>query len=68
MHLTDLKLRALPFEDGQRDYPDDATTGLSVRVGKRTKTFMLMLRNPRRRITVGHYPDLHPIARQRTRA
>jgi hypothetical protein len=47
MHPTDLKLRSLPFETRQRDYPDDATTGLSVRVGKRTKTFMLMLRIPR---------------------
>jgi hypothetical protein len=40
MHLTDLKIRAFPFEDGQRDYTDHAMGGLSVRVGKRGKTFM----------------------------
>ena len=45
MHLTDLKLRALPFADGQRDYNDDAVTGLFVRVGKRSKTFMLTIRS-----------------------
>jgi hypothetical protein len=67
MHLTGLKLRALPFEDGQRDYPDDATIGLSVRVDKRTKTFTLMPRNPRRRVTLGRYPDL-TLSRARERA
>jgi hypothetical protein len=69
MHLTDLKLRSLSSGDGQRDYPDDAITGLSVRVGKRTKTFMLSLRKPRRRrVTLGHYPELSlSQARERAR-
>ncbi len=60
MHLTDLKLRALPLEDGQRDYTDDAVTGLFVRVGKRGKTFMLTIRSStsRWRVKVGQYPDL----------
>ncbi len=60
MHLTDLKLRALPFEDGQRDYADDAVSGLSVRVGKRSKTFMLLIRSgtSRTRLKLGQYPDL----------
>jgi integrase len=60
VHLTDLKLRALPFEEGQHDYTDDAVRGLSVRIGKRTKTFMLIIGkgSSRRRVKVGQYPDL----------
>ena len=54
MHLTDLKLRALPFEEGQRAYIDDAVVGLCVRVGKRTKTFLLVIGkgNYRQRVVV----------------
>ena len=48
MNLTDLKLRSLPFEEGQRDYPDDAVSGMFVRVGRKTKTFMLTIRQPTR--------------------
>jgi integrase len=59
MKLNDAILKALPFQQGQRDYPDSAVSGLSVRVGTRTKTFMLTLHNPhRRRMSLGHYPDL----------
>ncbi len=60
MHLTDLKLKALPFEDGQKDYTDDAVAGLFVRVGKRSKTFMLTIRSgtSRWRVKVGLYPGL----------
>lgn len=68
MNLTDLKLRALPFEDRQRDYPDDAVAGMFLRVGKKTKTFMLTIRQPtRRRITIGRYPDL-TLSKARERA
>ena len=60
MHMTDIALRALPFSDVQRDYVDDVLSGLSVRVGKRTKTFMLVVggRNGRKRFTLGRYPDI----------
>ena|ERR1700680_5051791 len=60
MHMTDLALRALPFSDVQRDYTDDVLPGLTVRVGKRTKTFMLKVggRTGRRHYTLGRYPDL----------
>lgn len=69
MVLTDLKLRALPFEDGQRDYIDDAVRGLSVRVGKRSKTFMLLLGKgaKRTRVKIGQYPDL-TLSKARERA
>jgi hypothetical protein len=56
--LNDLRLRSLPFEDGQRDYQDDSARGLFVRIGRKRKTFMLAIGKPRRRIAIGHYPDL----------
>jgi hypothetical protein len=59
MHLTDLSLKALPFEEGrQRDYTDDSIPGLTLRVGKRTKTFMLLVGSgkTRRRHKIGRYP------------
>ena len=70
MHLTDVKLRVLPFEQGQKDYTDDAVTGLSVRIGRRRKTFMLLVRrgDKRERIALGHYPHLSlSQARERAR-
>ena len=70
MPLTDLSLRALPFEDGQRDYMDSAVPGLFIRVGKKTKTFMLTLKQggKRQRMALGHYPDLFfSKARERAR-
>jgi Arm DNA-binding domain len=56
--LTDAKLRALPCETGQRDYPD--RDGLFVRVGRKTKTFMVAIHagSQRQRVALGRYPDL----------
>src|ERR1700688_114287 len=59
MHLTDLTVRALSVpESGQVDYVDDALPGLSVRVGRRTKTLMLLVGKSgrRQRITIARYP------------
>src|ERR1700730_14611227 len=69
MRLTDLSVKALPFEQGQRDYPDDAVRGLSVRVGIRTKTFMLLIRrgSHRSRVKLGTYPEL-TLSKARERA
>ena len=69
MHMTDIALRALPLSDVQRDYSDDVIPGLTLRVGKRTKTFMLKVggRNGRKRYTLGRYPDLS-LQEARTRA
>jgi integrase len=72
MKLTDLSLRALPFGEGQRDYTDDAVKGLSVRVGRRTKTFLLMIRraDSRERVTLGQYDPPHftlSMAREKAR-
>jgi hypothetical protein len=43
MRLTDQRIRSIPFlQSGQRDYADEALSGLALRVGKRTKTFMYL--------------------------
>ena len=66
MPLTDLQLRALPFADGQKDYPD--RDGMFVRVGKTRKTFMVTIRKPtRKRVVIGHYPEW-TLSRARERA
>jgi hypothetical protein len=70
--LTDLTLRSLPFQDGQRDYTDDVVRGLSVRVGRKTKTFMLSIRRgqTRERVSLGHYDPPHftlSMAREKAR-
>jgi integrase len=67
MHLSDATVRSLPFIDGQRDYPDDLVRGLSILIGKRTKTFMLLTRanGIRKRQKLGTYPDELSLARAR---
>jgi Arm domain-containing DNA-binding protein len=60
MKLNDANLRALPLtQAGQRDYPDDLVRGLSIRVGKQTKTFMILIRSGanRSRVKLGSYPE-----------
>src|SRR5712691_9512679 len=62
MRLTDQNVRALSHpETGQRDYSDDAVRGLAVRVGKRTKTFIVVTgqRKDRKRYTLGQYDPPH---------
>jgi integrase len=62
MKLTDRGVRSLPYTgSGQRDYADDAVRGLAVRVGKRTKTFVLATGAAisRKRHTLGHYDPPH---------
>src|SRR5712671_3306203 len=62
MRLTDQAVRSLPHTDfGQRDYSDDAVRGLAVRVGKRTKTFIVVTGSAgdRKRHTIGQYNPPH---------
>jgi integrase len=57
--FQDAVLRTLKApEHGQLDYTDANTPGLTLRVGKRTKTFMYVrrLRGRRERITIGQFP------------
>jgi hypothetical protein len=57
VHLTDLSIRALKSADGRQvDYWDASTPGFGVRVGRRSKTFVVKHAN--RRHTLGHYPGM----------
>lgn len=60
MRLTDNFVRSLSCEPGQRTYVDDTVRGLSLTVGARTKTFMLLLRtaNGRKRVKLGTFPEI----------
>jgi integrase len=73
MRLTDQGIRGLPFtETGQRHYHDDTVRGLSVCVGRRTKTFTVIVRKRRyrKRHTIGQYDPPHftlAMAREKAR-
>jgi hypothetical protein len=57
--FQDATLRALKAPDsGQIEYCDTLTPGLRIRVGKRSKTFVLphSVDGQRRRVTIGQYP------------
>ncbi len=45
LHLTDIAVRALKPTDGYVSYWDDTTPGFGIRVGKRSKTWMVILIN-----------------------
>jgi integrase len=53
-HLNELVVKNLPFCEGQTDYWDATLPRFGLRVGKRTKTFILNA--GKRRITLGRYP------------
>ncbi|HEX3953286.1 MAG TPA: integrase arm-type DNA-binding domain-containing protein [Stellaceae bacterium] len=58
MSLSDRAVAALkPPEKGQKVYPDKTIPGFGVRVSQGgTKTFILIVGETRRRITIGRYP------------
>lgn len=58
MHFTDISIRQLPFEEGQKRYWDDSTPGFGITVGKRTKTFIVMFGRDRTLKTLGRYPTV----------
>lgn len=58
LHLTDIAVRALKPTDGYVSYWDDTTPGFGIRVGKRSKTWMVMRGRNRERISIGKYGDL----------
>ena len=55
-HLTDLAIKALK-PDERETYWDENFPAFGIRVGKRSKTFLVMVGPRRRRITIGRYPD-----------
>jgi integrase len=73
VRLTDQTIRGLPFtESGQCEYTDNAVRGLALRVGTRTKTFVLLSRKggTRKRHTLGQYDPPHftlAIAREKAK-
>jgi integrase len=59
--LTDRAVHGFPLvSEGRKQYADDAVSGLSIRVGKTTKTFQLVIGTgaSRKRFTLGTYPTL----------
>lgn len=67
LHLTDLAIRNLKPTNRYTTYWDTKLTGFGVRVGLRSKTFVVMRGEQRQRITVGSYPD-KPLAEARSEA
>ena len=57
--LTDLAIRRLPVrESGQKTYWDNVLPAFGVRVGARTKSFVIMYGKGRRLKTIGRYPQI----------
>ena len=58
MHLTDLSVRSLRGSDRYITYWDTHTRGFGVRVGKRSKTWIVMRGRHRERVSIGPYGSL----------
>lgn len=57
--LTDIAIKRLKApEKGQLKVWDTNTPGFGILVGKRTKTFLVVLGKERRNQTIGRYPDI----------
>lgn len=56
-HLTDATVRNLK-SDQTVSYMDDTTRGFGIRVGKHTKTWVVVRGRERERLSFGKYPDL----------
>ncbi len=58
MLLTEISVRALKGSDKYETFFDTKTPGFGVRVGKRTKTWVVVRGRSRERVTIGKYPDV----------
>lgn len=56
--LTEISVRALKGSDKYEKIFDTKTPGFGIRVGKKTKTWIVMRGRERELITIGKYPDL----------
>ena len=56
--LTDTYVSNLKFRHPQYTAWDALLPGFGVRVGSRSKTFIVMTGKARKRITLGHYPAI----------
>jgi integrase len=57
LKLTDLAIQHFKFQHPQVTYWDTMLPAFGVRVGSRSKTFIVMQGKTRKRQTIGHYPD-----------
>jgi integrase len=58
MRLTEISVRALKGSDTYVTYFDDTLPGFGVRVGKRSRTFVVLRGKKRERVSIGKWPDL----------
>lgn len=58
IHFTDRTLAALKNTAKRTIYWDDALPNFGIRVGLKSKTFIVVPRQDRAKITLGHYPHL----------
>lgn len=56
--LTEISIRALKGSDTYTTFFDTSTPGFGIRVGKKSKTFIVMRGRQRERVSIGRYPDL----------
>jgi integrase len=56
LYLTDLAIQRLPSSQRHDTYWDASLPSFGIRVGKRSRTFVMMRGAERRRITLGRYP------------
>ena len=56
IRLTDIAVRALKYFDGQITYWDDTLPAFGVRVGNRSKAF-IVVQSGGRRLKIGSYPQ-----------
>jgi integrase len=57
IHFTDITIRALKSSPAQTTYWDEAVPAFGVRIGRRSKTF-LIVRDGGHRIKIGRYPAI----------
>lgn len=58
MRLTDINVRAIEGSDTYKTFFDDSLPAFGVRVGKRSKTFVVVRGRKRERISIGRYPEI----------
>ncbi|MCK0138937.1 site-specific integrase [Aliiroseovarius sp. F47248L] len=59
LRLTDLAVKKLPFaSNGQVTYWDELTPNFGIRCSTRSKSYVVLLGEKRRRKTLGRYPEL----------
>lgn len=58
LHLTEIVVRGLKGSDQYITYYDINLPAFGLRVGKRSKTFVVMRGRERERVSIGRYPDI----------